>query len=303
MQRFSTFDGLKINYCMKKISLLSIVFLFMSTALFAQDKIYKKHGPVINAKVIEIGPDEIKYKLTNSPDGPIYVVDKSTLKMIEYADGRVEKYQISYKDPSNYEGQLTKAIKLNFFAPLLGYMEFGFEKSISPLKGYEVNFGIIGLGKNTVSGSYYSNGTYFPYKRNAFGFFADGGYKFKKLPNFFNRGTRMTHIMQGSYVKPTVTFGYYSDHALNYKDYSNPVVEKRNNVFGALTLNFGNQWVFGDKFLIDGFWGVGYAFDNRKGGFDYYSGDNLYNHFIIQTGAGAGSVGFTFGLKIGMLIK
>lgn len=289
---------------MKKITFLSLLFILMGTSLFAQDKIFKKHGPVINAKVIEIGPDEIKYKLTDSPDGPVYVVDKSTVVKIQYADGRVEKYQVSYKDAANYEGQLTKAIKFNFLAPLLGYTEFGFEKSLTPVKGYEVNFGIIGLGKSTIAESYYSNvdGTYHPYKRNAFGFFADAGYKFKKLPTFFNRGTRMTHVMQGGYVKPTVTFGYYTDHELNYKDYSNPVLEKRNNVFGAITLNFGKQWVFGDKFLIDAFWGFGYAFDNRKQALDEYYND-LYNDFVIQTGDGNGSLGVTFGLKVGMLIK
>lgn len=288
---------------MKKISLISFALFLFATSLFAQDKIYKKRGPVINAKVIEIGVDEIKYKLTDSPDGPVYVADKSSLKEIVYADGRVEKYQISYKDPENYESQLTKALKINFLSPLLGYTEIGFEKSLSPIKGYEINFGIIGAGKNTVSDSYYYNGSYLPYKRNAFGLFADAGYKFKKLPTFFNRGMRMTHIMQGSYIKPTVTFGYYTDHALNYKDYSNPVLEKRNNVFGALTLNLGKQWIFGDKFLVDAFWGFGYAFDNRKKSDqnDYY--DNLYNHFAIQTGAGAGNLGLTYGLKVGWLIK
>jgi hypothetical protein len=286
---------------MKKILLVLTAFV-LTTSLFAQDKIYKKHGPAINAKVIEIGVDEIKYKLTDSPDGPVYVVDKSSLKMIEFADGRVEKYQISYKDPQNYEGQLSKAIKVNFLSPLLGYTEIGFEKSISPVKGYEVNFGIIGAGKNTISESYYYNGAYLPYRRNAFGFFADGGYKFKKLPTFFNRGTRMTHLLQGSYLKPTVTFGYYTDHALNYKNYDEPVVEKRNNIFGALTLNLGKQWVFGDKILLDIFWGFGYAFDNHKKDNDYYY-DNLYNHFAIQTSGGSGNLGVTFGLKVGMLIK
>lgn len=288
---------------MKKICLLSFTLLLFTTILFAQDKIYNKRGKIINAKVIEIGVDEIKYKLTDSPDGPVYVVDKSSLKQIVYADGRVEKYQVSYKDPENYEGQLTKAIKINFLSPLLGYTEIGFEKSLSPLKSYEINFGIIGAGKNTISESYYSNGTYLPYKRNAFGFFADAGYKFKKLPTFFNRGMRMTHIMQGSYIKPTITLGYYTDHALNYKDYSNPVVEKRNNAFGALTLDLGKEWVFGDKFLLDIFWGFGYAFDNRKKSSDDYYYDDLYNHFAIQTGAGSGSLALTFGLKVGLLIK
>ena len=283
---------------MKKIS-LSVITFFTVINLFAQDKIYKKNGPVINAKVIEIGTDEIKYKLAGSPDGPVYVVDKSSLKSITYEDGRVEKYQISYKDPANYEGQLTKAIKINFLAPLLGYTEIGYEKSVSPLKGYEMNLGIIGAGKNLALDYYWINGENKPYKRNAFGVFADYGYKFKKLPTFFNRGVKMTHVMQGNYVKPTVTAGFYTDHAVNFKN-NEPSIEKRNNIFGAITLNFGKQWVFGDQFLIDGFWGFGYAFDNQKNNDNYYN--DLRNHFAIQGGAGSG-FGMTFGLKVGMLIK
>lgn len=167
-------------------------------AAFAQDKIYKLKGPVVKAKVIEIGTDEIKYRLFDSPDGPIYVVDKSTLNRIEFADGRVEKYKVSYKDSQNYEGQLTKAVKINFLAPLLGYSQFSFEKSVSPLKSYEFGVGIIGAGKNYQINDYYVNRQYQPYKRNAFGGFVDAGYKFNKLPNFFGKGVRMTHIMQGS---------------------------------------------------------------------------------------------------------
>jgi len=64
---------------MKKI-LFSLLTLFLFFQIYAQDKIYKLKGPVINAKVIEVGIDEIKYKLFENPDGPIYVVDKSSLK-------------------------------------------------------------------------------------------------------------------------------------------------------------------------------------------------------------------------------
>src|SRR5665647_945927 len=181
---------------MKKI-ILFLLIIIVTTQLFAQDKIYKLKGTVINAKVIEIGTDEIKYKLFDSPDGPVYVVDKSTLNRIEFADGRVEKYKLSYKDPQNYQGQLSKAIKINFLAPLLGYTQFSFEKSISPLKSYELGLGIIGAGKNSQIDNYYINGQYQPYKRNAFGGFVEAGYKFNKLPNFFNKGVRTvsyTHL-------------------------------------------------------------------------------------------------------------
>ncbi len=287
---------------MKKLFFALTATLLIS-ALHAQDKIYKIKGPVINAKVIEIGTDEIKYKLTDNPDGPVYVVDKSALNRIEFANGKIEKYQLSVKDPESYQGQLTKAIKINFFAPLLGYTQFSFEKSVTPLKGYEVGFGIIGAGKNSQAQTYYVNGQNDVYKRNAFGAFIDGGYKFNKMPNFFNKGIRMSHVMQGTYVKPSVIFGYYSDNALNFKS-GNPVVEKRNNVFGSVLLTFGRQWVFGDKFLVDAYYGLGYAFDNTKQDANngYYQ-DYIYNHFVVQKEGSGASLGFSGGIKVGMLIK
>ncbi|MEO6455185.1 MAG: hypothetical protein ABIN97_13990 [Ginsengibacter sp.] len=289
---------------MKKL-ILSLLIIISVTQLTAQDKIYKLKGTVINAKVIEIGTEEIKYKLFESPDGPIYVVDKSSLNRIEFADGRVEKFKSSFKDPENYEGQLNRAVKLNFFAPLLGYSQFSFEKSLSPLKSYELTVGIIGAGKNYQIDDYYFNGQYLPYKRNAFGGFIEAGYKFNKLPNFFNKGARMTHIMQGSYVKPTVTLGFYGDNAVNYKT-GNPLLEKRSNVFGAIILNFGQQWVFGDRFLMDIYYGVGYAFDNVKRDYNYngyYYSAEVSNHFVIQkTGTGA-SLGLSGGLKAGILLN
>jgi hypothetical protein len=286
---------------MKKI-ILSLLIIVFASRLLAQDKIYKLKGPVIKARVIEIGTDEIKYKLFDSPEGPVYVVDKSGLNRIEFADGRVEKYTLSYKDPQNYEGQLVKAVKINFLAPLLGYSQFSFEKSVSPLKSYELGVGIIGAGKNYQINDYYINGVYQPYKRNAFGGFLEAGYKFNKLPNFFGKGVRMTHIMQGSYVKPTAVIGFYSDNAINYKT-GNPVLEKKNNVFGAIILNFGHQWVFGDKFLIDVYYGLGYAFDNVKDDYnDGYSTD-IYNHFVIQKAGPGANLGLSGGLKVGLLIK
>lgn len=287
---------------MKKIIFIFLISLF-TTQLFSQDKIYKLKGTVINAKVIEIGTDEIKYKLFENPDGPVYVVDKSTLNRIEFANGKVEKYTSSFKDPQNYDGQLTKAIKFNFLSPLLGYAQFSFEKSVSPLKSYELGLGIIGAGKNYQIDNYYVNGQYQPYKRNAFGVFVDAGYKFNKLPNFFSKGTRMTHVMQGTYIKPTATLGFYKDNALSYKT-GNPVIENRHNIFGAIILNFGRQWVFGEKFLVDLYYGVGYAFDNTKNdnSNNYYS-DNLYNHFVIQKAGSGANLGFSGGVKIGLLIK
>ena len=234
----------------------------------------------------------------------MYVVDRATLNRIEFADGRVEKYTSSFKDPAHYEGQLKKAIKVNFMAPLFGFAQFSFEKSVSPLRSYEIGFGIIGAGKNSSENSYYVNNQYQNYKRNARGAFIDGGYKFNKLPDFFSRGSRMTHVMQGTYVKPTATLGFYTDNALNYKS-GVATLEKRNNVFGAIIINFGRQWVFGDKFLLDIYGGAGYGFDNSK-----ERGPNLNtyeefnnNHFVVQKADRGVSLGISGGCRIGFLLK
>jgi len=284
----------------KLLFLLAITSI--ASQLSAQDKIYKLKGPAINAKVIEVGIDEIKYKLYDNPDGPVYVVEKSSLDHIVFADGRVEKYKISFKDPANYEGQLTRGIKINFLAPLLGYTQVYYEKSVSPLKAYELSAGIIGAGRNSQLDEYYLNGQSQVYKRNAFGGFLEAGYKFNKLPDFVRRGTRMTHIMQGTYVKPTATFGIYGDNAFNYKT-GDPVLERRTNVFGSVIINLGHQWVFGDKFLVDIFYGLGYAFDNTKADYNNYYYSEIYNHFAIQKAGPGANLGVSGGIKVGLLIK
>lgn len=286
---------------MKKFIFIIICF-FLASKTFSQDKIYKVNGNVIKGKVLEVGVDEIKYKLPDSTDSPIYVADKSTIDKIVYANGRVEKFTLGFKDPENYEGELSKGIKINFLSPMLGFTQFSFEKSITPLKSYEVGLGIIGAGKNYELGNYYINGINTAYKRSAFGLFFDGGYKFNKLPDFIRRGTKKTHLMQGTYAKPTATFGFYSDHVLDYKT-GNPVLEKRNVVFGALILNLGHQWVLGDKFLLDIYSGLGYVFDNLGPVDDAYFDNGAENHFVVQKFGQGATIGVSGGIRIGILIK
>jgi len=221
-----------------------------------------------------------------------------------FADGRIEKYKLSFKDLENYDGQLTKVVEFNLLSPLFGFTQFSFEKSISPLKSYELGLGIIGAGKNSPIDYYdYNTTSNKQSHRNAFGAFVEAGYKFKKLPNFFNRGVKMTHIMQGSYIKPTLTFGYYSDKGLNDKTGTVSAVETRHNVFGALILNLGHQWVYGDKFLVDLYFGLGYVVDNSNtsNGGDY--SDSFHNHFVILKDGPGTNLGFSGGLRIGLLIK
>lgn len=290
---------------MKKFLLFFLLLTFISHISFTQDKIFRKNGKIVEAKIVEIGSDEIKYKEFNNPDGPIYVLETDRISKIVYADGRTEKFVMNIKDPEKYEGQLTKAVKLDFLGPLIGYSQFSFEKSLGVGKVYELSFGIIGAGKS--SRLDYFNSQFRDVKRNQFGFFAGAGYKFGKLPDFLLFGkTRYTHIMQGTYVKPLIYLGNYSENRIAWKSNNNYVVEKQNVKFGALQVEVGKQWVFSDKFLLDIYQGLGYGFDNKKDVYDntgfYDDNTAAYNYANVRLGRSPG-LSYTFAIKLGLLIK
>src|SRR5678809_1551272 len=112
-----------------KQSLFLIVLTLIFSASFSQDKIYRNNGKVVEAKILEIASDEIRYKEFNNQDGPIYILETDKIKKIVFENGTSQQFHDNLKDPERYAGQMNKAIKLNFLSPLYGYSEIGFEKS------------------------------------------------------------------------------------------------------------------------------------------------------------------------------
>ncbi len=289
---------------MKQI-FFSILFLVITgPSLLAQDKIFRKNGKTVNAKVIEIGTADIKYKIPGDDNSLVYVLEKDRINKIEFENGKVEKFTADIKDPEQYIGQRTKAIKIDFLGPLIGYSQISFEKSTGVGKGYEVTLGVIGAGKNQRF-NYYSNNVQLE-KRSQFGISASFGFKFNKLPDFLFGRTRFNHLMQGAYAKPIIYVGNYSEDRLIYKSNNTYVVERPNATFGALQLELGKQWVFSDKFLLDGYWGFGYGFDNKKDdgdGFNTYEDNSgAFNYINARAGRSPG-FSLTYGIKLGLLIK
>jgi len=167
---------------MLKTVLLVALLAGTATLCWSQDKIYRKNGKIVEAKVLEIGSAEVKYKEFSNPDGPIYVLETDRIIKIVYENGKVEKFADDLSDPERYQDQLKKAIKVDFFGPLLGYSQISFEKSVRAGRSYELSLGVIGAGKSSRL-DYYNN-DFHDVRRKQFGFFASAGYKFGKLPDF-----------------------------------------------------------------------------------------------------------------------
>lgn len=284
----------------EKLSISVIISILISTSVFSQDKIVKKSGDIIQAKVIEIGETEIKYKLFNDLNGPTYSIDKVRLKQTIFENGRVENYTTNLRDTSLYSDQAKSAIKVNFLSPLNGYLQLNYERSLKPGRSYELALGLIGIGAKQNSDYYYNDEKLY---RNAGGVFIGAGYKFMSLPTLINSSDRYSHVLNGFYAKPEFLLGSYGQnkYEYNYSSNSNTNINtsKETVAFGALIINVGKQWVLGDLFLIDIYTGIGYALDNVSDNVDRT--DIERNHFgLISSDNG---LGFTGGFKLGLLLN
>ncbi|CAM4019644.1 hypothetical protein FLAN108750_05540 [Flavobacterium antarcticum] len=278
-----------------QFKLLFFTLLLSGFSGFAQDKIIKKGGETLEVKILEVGPNEIKYKLFSEPEGPIFIMDKDRIVEVVFENGRIEKYVSPLKDTEFYVDQKKRALKMNFISPLLGYTQVAYEQNLKPGRSYEVSLGIIGLGRNQELE--YWNGT--THKENQAGVFGSFGYKFKRVPDFTANNQKYGHILQGFYVKPELMIGYLSNDGFNYDTQTSV---KRKTTFGAALVNLGKQWVFSDSFVIDLYGGLGYALKTRSDNDgDYYNSEGrLYG---VITGSDDADFAVSGGFRIGFLLK
>lgn len=75
---------------MRKFFVLYIYCFFILSNLYSQDKLYITSGTKIQCKISEISSTQIKYKDITNLDGPNYVILRSDVVMIEYANGVVD---------------------------------------------------------------------------------------------------------------------------------------------------------------------------------------------------------------------
>lgn len=292
---------------MKKVLLFIVsIFLLVPVILVAQDKIYKKGGEVLDVKILEVSPDEIKYKLFNDTESPIFIIDKDRLLKVIYQNGREETYQSTLNDSELYIGQKRNIVKINFLSPLLGYTQLAYEHNIKPGRSFEASVGIIGLGKKQELDNW-SFGPSRGYLEQR-GVFASFGYKFIKQPDFRYRNEKYTHILQGSYIKPEIMLGSFSQN-----NYHQQQINREKITFGGILINVGKQWVFSEVFVLDIYAGAGYSFNNEKEHTYTYNNNGIvvettYDDFsgrhygMLSTGRGS-SIGFSGGLRVGYIFK
>lgn len=75
-----------------KFWIIISLFLFICKITVAQDIIFKTNGDEVEAKVLEITPNEVKYKMFKFQDGPTYVINKTDVFKIKYPNGQQDVF-------------------------------------------------------------------------------------------------------------------------------------------------------------------------------------------------------------------
>lgn len=80
---------------MKRLLLLALCLLGTTLLTRAQDLIVRCDSVRHQARVLEIRPDEVRYKRFSNPDGPVYVLPVSAIAYIRYANGEVDRFAVT----------------------------------------------------------------------------------------------------------------------------------------------------------------------------------------------------------------
>jgi TM2 domain-containing membrane protein YozV len=101
---------------MKKIH-LSFLFAISILTVYGQDYIIKKDGGEIQAKVLEVGTSEIKYKQYNNQDGPVIAIRNIDVVMIRYQNGTnhiIQSSPTNYSSNQSYQSNNNSAVPLRY---------------------------------------------------------------------------------------------------------------------------------------------------------------------------------------------
>ncbi len=99
------------------IGLIFFIFLILQTInSFAQDQLILKSVEEFNVKILEIGTDEISYKLADNMEGPVFKVSKNDVFLIVFENGstwkpkiqeeKVESTESGFRRQRNYNKSL-----------------------------------------------------------------------------------------------------------------------------------------------------------------------------------------------------
>lgn len=269
---------------MKKLLILTLA-LATGVTLYAQDRIYKRSGEILEVRIIEVGDFEVKYKQWDNPEGVTYVMEGNMIRKILFEDGTTKTFDADLLTPIKYADQRKNAYKVSFLDPLLGSIQFTYEKHIKPGRSMEFSLGYIGVGGD-------------PEYEKPLGFNLRYGYKISRTPDFYVRNMKSAHVLRGAYIRPDIAVSVFEGDYTNWRLGWNAQKERANYVAGAFMINFGEQIVYDNIFVVDTYIGFGYGFVSSSKNWKE-TGDYIRWNYGFLAGAVDVPIAINFGIRVG----
>ena len=275
------------------IALLSAVALHTS----AQDKIYKKDGQIIEAKVYQVSLDGIVFRMFDNLTGPEYTIPKGDVMKIVYSNGSSDVFKeskelIGVDDHEKSIGAKKYASKKEMFknkniiavAPLQftenGFgLAVSFERSLDKSGWVSFYLPAIYTFSNTTQENYSTGQTTSQFTSPMF--YLEPGIKIYTNAN--SRG----HVKFSLGPSLVLGIGNRTESTVDYNTGSNYNATQNRFLMGAL-LNFGWSIVTTEHLYMGFDFGLGMTYINQEGGVGQGTG------FLTQGGV---RVGYKFNAK------
>lgn len=79
--------------------LIILLLCLTRLSIQAQDTLCKRSGECIAARILEVGINDVRFKRSDNPDGPLFVYNKNDIKSIKYANGHVDTFALVQEQP------------------------------------------------------------------------------------------------------------------------------------------------------------------------------------------------------------
>lgn len=222
--------------------LLLVLLSICGGNLYAQDLIIRTNNDTLRAKVLDLGPTKIKYRVGNTRNAPVMEIYKNEVKEIVFESGsRLVVVYNRYEVPQDlFVEERKAAFKVDFLSSLFNHYTIGYERKWKNETNLEFKLGYIGPGISTAI-------------REGRGYLVKAGIKFVWPEEQIMKGLRFTNAFNGKYLRPEIIFNQYSQADESYPNrlyFTNAVIN----------LCFGRQHVFRNKVMLDYYAGFGYGY-------------------------------------------
>jgi hypothetical protein len=311
---------------MKKLFFITVLICLSSVGV-AQiaDTLYTQKNQKIACKIYEVNEFEIRYRMANALDGPVFVIDKYSIRKYTLANGYSEVIMLDELSLENEHKEIIgnrEVIKINPFSVAFNHISLGYEKVIKVGMNLDVQAGYVNstmtnpdyasLGMNTRA---YHVGAYIK-----------PGIKFFLGQDFSVKGLKYAHPLKGRYVKLDLAVSY-----LNFQDVK-AIMSNYNGQYPYVAtytvistdintvsyggfLNYGRQFILGNLFTLEYYFGAGFTgqsinytnsnylptLRSQYGGAYYREQNIASNYYGFARIPGFGLSG-TVGLRVGYII-